>query len=185
MKQYAKFRKNQGLEIVSQTEIIKQLNDSLLFKKQSKDTLIKVETEEKLKIELDKKDKVKLVSQIKRKEKQYINQIKAKQREERKIAAQLDKIIKEAIAKSNANKTNKKAKGFALTPEAKALALKFEQNKGKLPWPVKTGLIVRKFGKQRSEERRVGKECRYRGSPYHEKKNITYKNDVEEMKTRL
>ena len=148
MKQYASFQKKQGEEIVLQTNIIKKLNDSLLYKKQAKDTLIKTETEEKQKIELDKKNKEKLVSQIKKKENKYIREIKSKQKEERKIAAQIDKIIKEAIAKSNAKTGNKKAPGFALTPEAKALALKFEQNKGKLPWPLKSGLVVRKFGKQ-------------------------------------
>ena len=35
-----------------------------------------------------------------------------------------------------------------LTPEAKALAVSFEQNKGKLPWPVESGFIIRRFGKQ-------------------------------------
>ena len=149
MKQYTQFRKKQGQEIILQTDIIKKLNDSLLFKKQEKDTLIKVETEEKEKIEIDKKNKTKLVSQIKKKEKQYIKEIKAKQKEDRKIAAQIDKIIKDAIAKSNVTKGNKKSTRFALTPEAKALAKNFESNKGKLPWPVKSGLVVRKFGKQK------------------------------------
>ena len=32
--------------------------------------------------------------------------------------------------------------------EAKVLAAKFELNKGKLPWPVTEGLIVRRFGIQ-------------------------------------
>lgn len=148
MKQYTTFRKKQGEKIVLQTDVVKKLNDSLLFKKQAKDTLIKVETTEKQKIEIDKETKQKLVSQIKRKERKYIREINAKQKEERKIAVQIDKIIKDAIAKSNAKKGNKKATGFALTPEAKALALKFKQNKGKLPWPVKNGLVVRRFGKQ-------------------------------------
>ncbi len=34
-----------------------------------------------------------------------------------------------------------------LTPEAKVLATKFAQNKGKLPWPVTNALVVRNFGK--------------------------------------
>ena len=148
MKQYASFRKKQGEEIEVQTNVVKKLNDSLLLKKQAKDTLIKVEIAEKAQNETDKKNKVKLVSQIKRNERKYIREIKAKQQEERKIAAQIDKIIKDAIAKSNALKGIKKAKGFALTPEAKILAKKFESNKGKLPWPVKSGLVVRRFGTQ-------------------------------------
>jgi len=148
MKQYTTFRKKQGEEIVLQSDIIKKLNDSLLYKKGVKDTLIIVEEIEKKEIERDKESQKKLISQIKRQERKYTRDIKAKQKEERKIADKIDKIIKDAIAKSNANKTNTKAKGFSLTPEAKALALRFEQNKGKLPWPVKTGLIVRRFGKQ-------------------------------------
>lgn len=148
MKQYTSFRKKQGEEIAVQTTFVQNLNDSLLLQKQVKDTLIKVETEEKLKIEADKKNKQKLVSQIKRNERKYIREIKSKQREELKIAAQIDKIIKDAITKSNTVKGVKKASGFALTPEAKLLAKKFESNRGKLPWPVSSGLVVRKFGSQ-------------------------------------
>ncbi len=148
MKQYTKFRKKQGEEIGIQSSLIVQFNDSLLFKKQEKDTLIGVEESEKLKIESDKKDKEKLVSQINRKASKYKREIRAKQKEERKIANKIDAIIKAAIAKSNRNKANKNAKGFALTPEAKALAKRFKQNKGKLPWPVTNGLVVRRFGTQ-------------------------------------
>lgn len=148
MKQYTKFRKKQGEEIGIQSSLIVQFNDSLLFKRQEKDTLIKVEESEKLKIESDKKDKEKLVSQINKRASKYKREIRVKQKEERRIANKIDAIIKAAIAKSNRNKANKNAKGFALTPEAKALAKRFEQNKGKLPWPVTNGLVVRRFGTQ-------------------------------------
>ena len=148
IKQYASFRKKQGEEISAHTVIIKKLNDSLLFKKQVKDTLIFTEKEQQEIIEKDKKNQEKLVSKIKKKEKRYIRDIKKKQKEEAKIAARIDKIIKDAIAKSNTLKGKKTSKGFALTPEAKALAVLFQQNKGKLPWPVDNGLIVRRYGKQ-------------------------------------
>ena len=35
-----------------------------------------------------------------------------------------------------------------LTPESKALAKKFELNKGELPWPVSRGVVIQKFGTQ-------------------------------------
>jgi len=148
MNQYADFRKKQGEEVVSQTELVKQLNDSLLFQKQMKDTLLANEEDEKIKIETDRKSQEKLISQIKKKESKYKRELRKKQKEEKKIAENIDKLIKDAIAKSNAKKGIKKATGFALTPEAKALANRFEQNKGKLPWPVDSGLIVRRFGRQ-------------------------------------
>ena len=40
LKQYTSFRKNQGKEIVNQTSVVQKMNDSLLFQKQLKDTLI-------------------------------------------------------------------------------------------------------------------------------------------------
>ncbi|GGG93777.1 peptidase M23 [Polaribacter pacificus] len=148
MNQYAAFRKKQGEEIGVQTQKISELNKVLRDQKKSKDTLILSEKEQKAQIELDKKSKEGLVTQIKRKEQQYRNEIKIKQREEAVLSAKIDKIIKDAIAKSNANKGTTKNTGFALTPEAKALAASFEKNKGSLPWPVDNGLVVRRYGTQ-------------------------------------
>lgn len=148
MDQYAAFRKKQGEEVVIQTDLIKQLNDSLVFQKQLKDTLLANEEDEKLKIEADKKSQEKLISQIKRKERTYERQLKKKQQQEKTIAENIDKLIREAIARSNAKKGKKNSNTFALTPEAKALASRFEQNKGRLPWPVDNGIVTRRFGRQ-------------------------------------
>jgi septal ring factor EnvC (AmiA/AmiB activator) len=148
MKQYASFRKKQGEEVYLLTNKFLLLKDSLLIRKSLKDTLLSNEKEQKSKIENEKDDQNKIISELKNQEKKYKKRLRIKQQEERKITQRIDKIIKEAIAKSNAKKGIKKAKGFSLTPEAKALAVKFEQNKGKLPWPVKSGLIIRRFGKQ-------------------------------------
>ena len=148
MNQYATFRKKQGEEVVIQTELVQRLNDSLLVQKQLKNTLLANEEDERLKIETNKKDQEKLISQIKKKERKYKRELKNKQKEEKKIADRIDKIIRDAIVKSNEGKGPEKSKGFALTPESKALAAKFEQNKGKLPWPVDNGIITRRYGKQ-------------------------------------
>ena len=156
MKQYTSFRKRQGEEIGFQTGLVKKMNDSLLFQKQVKDTLILAEKYQKEKIELDKNNKEKLISIIKKKEKKYKREIQNKIKAERKVAKKIDKIIRDEIEKANRialaklkNKlknTNKNE--FVLSPEAKALAAKFELNKGKLPWPLDQGLITRRFGKQ-------------------------------------
>ena len=148
MKQYASFRKKQGEEVHLLTNKFLKLKDSLLFQKQLKDTLLSSEEEQKIKIEDEKIDQQKLISEIINQEKKYKKELRKKQQEEKKISQRIDKIIKEAIAKSNATKGAKTSKGFLLTPGAKALAVRFEQNKGKLPWPVESGLIVRRFGKQ-------------------------------------
>ena len=156
MKQYTSFRKRQGEEIGFQTVLVKKMNDSLLFQKQVKDTLILAEKYQKEKIELDKNNKENLISIIKKKERKYKREIQNKIKAERKVAKKIDKIIRDEIEKANRialaklkNKIkNTKKNEFVLSPEAKALAAKFELNKGKLPWPIDQGLITRRFGKQ-------------------------------------
>ena len=156
MKQYTSFRKKQGEEIVVQANLVKKLNDSLLYKKREKDTLILSEKGEKEKIERDKKEQERLLSTIKKKENTYKRNLRKKIAEEKKVTTKIDRIIRNAIAKANKStrsklKTKPKSTNkneFVLSPEAKALAANFELNKGKLPWPVKEGLIVRRFGKQ-------------------------------------
>jgi septal ring factor EnvC (AmiA/AmiB activator) len=156
MKQYTSFRKRQGEGIGFQTDLVKKMNDSLRFQKQVKDTLILAEKDQNKKIELDKKKKEKLISRIKSKERKYRKEIRNKIKAEKKVAEKIDKIIRDEIAKANriANAKRKnnsnvtKNNEFVLSPEAKALATKFELNKGKLPWPIKEGLITRRFGKQ-------------------------------------
>ncbi|SDS38340.1 Septal ring factor EnvC, activator of murein hydrolases AmiA and AmiB [Polaribacter sp. KT25b] len=160
MKQYTAFRKKQGEEIIVQTTIIKGLKDSLLGQKKIKDALLLSEINEKKEIEKDKSRQEGLINEIKRKEGKYKRELQNNIKEDKKIAAKIDKIIKDEIDKANrlalakAKKNNvaapvtTKKNEFILTPEAKALAAEFEQNKGKLPWPVRQGLVVRRFGEQ-------------------------------------
>ena len=163
MKQYTSFRKKQGEEILVQADFIKSIKDSLVYQKRIKDTLILSEKNEKKEIETDRKKQEGLLVKIKRKEKTYKKDLQKQIKAEKKVADKIDKIIRDEIARANrlaraklkatlksTTKPNATKKNtFILSPEAKALAAKFELNKGLLPWPVKEGLVVRKFGKQR------------------------------------
>jgi septal ring factor EnvC (AmiA/AmiB activator) len=146
MKQYTDFRKAQGIQIRKKTDALLILNDTLTIRKKEKEILAVENKKEKEKIEKQKEEQKEVINKIKKQEKKYITQIKRKQREERKIDKKIKKIIQDAINKSNNNTTN--SKGFSLTAEAKLLAVKFEGNKGKLPWPLKKGVVSRRYGKQ-------------------------------------
>ncbi|MEN8187153.1 MAG: peptidoglycan DD-metalloendopeptidase family protein [Bacteroidota bacterium] len=148
IKQYADYRAKQGEEIKIETIKLQNLNDLLEEKKQVKVQLIAENKREKDSINREKISQEKLIKKVKRKENQYITLIKKKQRQERAIDAKIEKLIREAIAKSN-KKGNVKSSGFALTPEAKLTEKGFIANKGKLPAPVQRGVIVRRFGKQK------------------------------------
>tara|TARA_B110000902_G_scaffold72792_1_gene85943 strand:+ start:5382 stop:6617 length:1236 start_codon:yes stop_codon:yes gene_type:complete len=156
MKQYTSFRKKQGAEIVLQTNFIEKIKDSLVYQKQLKDTLILSEKNQKEEIETDKKKQEDLIIKIKSKENKYKKDLQKQIKAEKRVANKIDKIIRDEIVRANRlakSKLNTKLKTsnkneFILSPEAKALAAKFELNKGLLPWPVREGLVIRRFGNQ-------------------------------------
>ncbi|CAM1362266.1 murein hydrolase activator EnvC family protein [Tenacibaculum xiamenense] len=147
MQQYNDFRKKQGEEILVKTKEIEKLNDSLLQRKTVKERLIAEEKDQNEAVEKDKESQEKLISSIKKQESRYKRQLIKKQKEEKRIAARIDRLIRDAIAKSNKAKGAKKSAKFALNSAEKALRANFEQNKGSLPWPV-SGIITRKYGVQ-------------------------------------
>lgn len=148
MKQYSSFRKNQAEEIQRKTIEIQTLTDTLISKKKQKQDLLNEKKQEQIVIEKEKKEQESLLSQVKDKENKYKRQISQFQREERKIDAQIDKIIRDAIVASNKNTSKPTSTTFTLTAEAKELATKFTANKGQLPWPVEKGFVSTYYGKQ-------------------------------------
>lgn len=148
MKQYAKHRKSQGEEIKQRTKDLEDLNNSLAEKKKAKEKLIAENRKTQQQLEEDKKEQQSLMAEIRAKEGQFAKQINKKQQEINKIDKEIDRLIKEAIARSNKESGSADRDVFELTPEAKVLAANFASNKGKLPWPVKKGMVTTRFGTQ-------------------------------------
>ncbi|UCE94919.1 MAG: peptidoglycan DD-metalloendopeptidase family protein [Flavobacteriaceae bacterium] len=147
IKQYASYRERQGEEILAETIKLQNLNDYLVERRNEKEELLALNQKEKDSISKEKSAQEGLVRSVKKKEKKYIAQINQKQKQEKMIEARIEALIAEAIAESK-KESNLKSSGFALTPEAVALEKDFISNKGKLPSPVKRGVIVRRYGKQ-------------------------------------
>lgn len=146
MKQYAAFRKTQAIKITSLTNEFKTANEMLIIKKETKEELLIENRTIQKSLESEKKEISTIAYELRKKEKKYIREIAQKQIQTSKIDKEIEKLIREAIAASNKNKSN--SNSFNLTPEAKALAKKFVLNKGKLPWPVLRGVVIQKFGTQ-------------------------------------
>ena len=150
MKQYANYRHQQGEEIVIKTEELQKLNQSLAEQKKSKDKLIAENRQTRAQLEKSKKEQQGLIAEVRKKEGQFASQLRKKQQEINEIDREIERIIEEAIAANNKAEGSTSRSVFKLTPEAKALAADFEKNKGKLPWPVRTGVVVLRFGTQKS-----------------------------------
>lgn len=148
--QYKLYQKNQAEIIKSKSLELNQLNTELKLQQAEKNVLIEKNREVNLILEEELKQQNILISDIKKDIGKYRASINKKQREIEKLDKQIEKLIKEAIAASNREKGSKRSSSFTLTPEAKALAASFESNKGKLPWPVKKGIVKVKYGTQPS-----------------------------------
>lgn len=148
MNQYAAYRKQQGENIAKKTKTLRQLNENLVSQKAVKEELLSDNRKVQEQFEQERKKQQKVLQNLRSNESKYAAQIKKKQRQTVKIDREIDRLIREAIAASN-KKAGTTNVSFALTPEAKALAANFIANKGRLPWPVRKGVVIQKFGTQR------------------------------------
>lgn len=155
LKQYTKFRKEQGLQIQEKTIELQELNKTLVVQQRDKQKLLEENKAVRAQLQKEKLQQEALMATLKKDESKYVNQVKAKQREAAEIDKEIDRLIKEAIAEANrkaaaergaAPATGGSTTTFAMTAEAKALAANFTSNKGKLPWPVEKGVVITKFG---------------------------------------
>jgi len=165
MKQYASYRKMQGQEIEVTTKQLKGYTNQIVIQKTEKEKLIKENEKEKEELVKEKKEQEKIALQIQKEKGKIAAEIKKKQQETKKIDAQIQKLVREAIAAANkrtaaanvkANPkitaTEKKAiessTKIILTPEGKIVSDNFKANKGRLPWPVEKGAISLGYGDQ-------------------------------------
>jgi len=148
MKQYANYRKKQGDQIKEGTQELQVFNTNLLKQKKEKDKLIAENRETRAQLGKNSQSQQVLIKSIRQKEGQFASQIRKKQQEIDAIDKQIDEIIRASIAAANKESGSTSRNTFELTPEAKALAANFASNKGKLPWPVRSGVVTMRFGTQ-------------------------------------
>lgn len=153
MKQYTRYRKKQGEDISAKTIELQKLNEALIQQKKDKQKLIVENRKEKEQLDIEKKSQQALVASLKKEEGKFASLIRDKQKEATRIEKEIDALIKAAIAEANKKSTGTTTTTattttFALTPEAKALAADFKNNKGKLIWPVEKGRVITPYGKR-------------------------------------
>lgn len=150
MKQYASFRKSQAEEIKIKSQEIAQITSVLEKQKNQKEQIVLENEKERESLENEKKEQEVMMASIKKDQKKIIAQIKKQQQEVNKIEAEIKRSIAKAMAEANkkaGTTTTAKPGTFGLTPEGKIVSKNFQQNQGKLPWPVKKGFISAPFGK--------------------------------------
>ncbi|MBQ5438512.1 MAG: peptidoglycan DD-metalloendopeptidase family protein, partial [Bacteroidales bacterium] len=76
------------------------------------------------------------IKRLAKTEKQYRQELAAKRKEAERLNQEIKKVLKTTVAEQKKDQTK----------VDKALSGQFAQNKGKLPWPLKQGVITERFG---------------------------------------
>lgn len=148
LKQYARYRRKQGIAIAEKTTLLQELNKTLTQEKATKLALVEENRAVQEELEKERKQQQNLIKTLKRKERSLAAQIAKKQKQRKAIDREINRLIREAIAASNKAAGKKGNKTFQLTPEAKLIAANFQANKGRLPWPLEKGVVIQGFGRQ-------------------------------------
>ncbi len=140
LQQYGKSRQRQitrieelNKEIVSEIEELElQINEKnvLLEEKQSEENILSQEQRQQNSI----------VQDLRRKETELRNQIEQQKRVAEALQQAIEQLLKEEadIAKMK--------DVYELTPEEKIISDQFQENKGRLPWPIERGVVTGFFG---------------------------------------
>ena len=144
-KQYSKYRKKQADRIVQVQQEIQDNVDSLVISKSQKEKLIEENKDIKQSLTKEKQQQDNLFKGLLKNQKDYAAQINKKEKQAKLIDNEIQKLIRLAIAESNKNNNST---NFALTPEGRLISTNFQANRGRLPWPVRNGVIIRRFGTQ-------------------------------------
>lgn len=173
IKQYAKYRKSQGDEIRAKFEELERISAHLEQQKNKQQKVASEQEGQRKELEVEKGKQTELMNLVKKDSKKYSSQIKTKQQETKKIDQQIKAIIKKIIEEENRKRREEEARRkreeearnaksgtkttptvtktsaagkFDMTPEEKALATSFSNNRGRLPWPVEKGYISSRYG---------------------------------------
>ncbi len=143
--QYSEYRARQAELIKETTRKIEEKQELLAQQKEEKSALLENEKKEQEKLAQDQNNQKSILSKLQGETKALKKKQKQQEQERNKLNKEIQRIIEAEIAAAK-----KKGGGeFTLTPEAAALSASFENNKGKLPWPVERGVITGNFGKQK------------------------------------
>ena len=145
-KQYSTFRKDQANKITVTQQNLTSLIDTLENNRKQRQLIVDENNKIKKELEDEKQMKNSLFKNLEITNKNYLAEIRKKEKESKLIDNEIQKLIRLAISASNNNDSS--VNNFALTPEGRIISSNFLSNKGQLPWPLEEGIITRKFGTQ-------------------------------------
>jgi septal ring factor EnvC (AmiA/AmiB activator) len=140
LQQVARFRRSQAETIAGLKMEISKVKNKMEEDLANVSQLKSNEEKQKVLLITEQEKKKKMVGGLTNKEKQLKKELEDKRKIAQKIEGEIIRLIDEERKKSLISE---------LTPEMKLIGQNFEENKGRLPWPVEKGIITSKFGPQK------------------------------------
>lgn len=141
--QYAEYRTIQAKRIEEKQLALQEKEKALQAQLVIQQEKITENQRQRDELESDKKAQERLVAETRKQERKYRAELASREKERKRIDQEIDRLIREAIARANREKAKAKSNAkdaFVLTPEAKRIAESFEANKGRHLWPVEKGI---------------------------------------------
>ena len=139
LQEFAHYRQEQVRRIEDTQAEIDNQNSLLAANKSNKQNALTSRKKEQENLKRDERKQKNMLNQLKSKEKDLSKQLKQQQKKVNELNKKIDDMIR---------KQTEKASKTSLTKEQKLIAGGFEENKGRLPWPVEKGMISGHYGKQ-------------------------------------
>ncbi|NBW32807.1 MAG: hypothetical protein EBR22_02500 [Cytophagia bacterium] len=162
LRQYNQFRREQAAAIVELQQELNQKGEILQAEKERKEELKAREEENKNALKQESQEQDKVVKALQKDEKKLRQELRNQEIARNRLQKNIEDLIRKEIeaARQAAAKTDDKTKPnqgqaqqpqrnqalLELTPEAKALGKAFEENRGRLPWPLQKAMVNETFG---------------------------------------
>jgi septal ring factor EnvC (AmiA/AmiB activator) len=149
MNQFESYAKSKKDEIIKLNKNIKNTNEEISLTIEQRKALLVSEENEKNKLESEINKKNKTLKELSGKEEQLKRELLKKSQERERLNTAIESIILAELKKTK-EKSNKlyNKKNLELNTNTDKLSNNFSNNKGSLPWPISSGFVSSKYGKQ-------------------------------------
>lgn len=154
LKQYSDARKKQVVQMGKVSQDLTQKQAELEAQRSDQLAVLAQEEEQRKELNELKTEQQQLVSSLSQKEEALKKEIAATRKQQEELNQLIKRVIEEEMRLSRArdereNKATEEQpaeKSLPAAPKAAALSTSFASNRGKIPWPVESGFISRKYG---------------------------------------
>ncbi|MCB0552759.1 MAG: peptidoglycan DD-metalloendopeptidase family protein [Phaeodactylibacter sp.] len=151
LRQYDRFRKKQARLIMDTQGTLARKARQLESRKKEKEALLTSQEQQQQLLNRELADKNRILKTLKTSESKLVAELDQQQKAHNALNNAIEAVIREEMARKRREARSADAVGSnsSAGPEENApLSNEFQKNQGRLPWPVRNGVITRQFGKQ-------------------------------------